>query len=59
MTCRRRLGSYPDQVQVNNPGITTFVIDNLTPATYYLVATAVNEAGMESRFSNEAVKQVL
>jgi len=52
-------GIYPDQVRVNNPGITSFVIENLPPATYYLVATAVNSSGTESRYSNEATKQVL
>jgi hypothetical protein len=52
-------GNYSDPIRVDNPGLATYVILNLTPATYYLVATAVNAAGVESRFSNEAVKQVL
>ena len=52
-------GSYPNQIRVDNPGITTFVIENLVPTTYYIVATAINDAGVESRFSNEAIKQVL
>ena len=52
-------GSYSNQVRVNNPGIATYIIENLTPATYYVVATAINDAGVESRFSNEASKQVL
>ena len=52
-------GSYSNQVRVDNPGLTTYIIENLVPATYYVVATAINEAGVESRFSNEAVKQVL
>lgn len=52
-------GSYSNQVRVDNPGIATFILENLTPATYYVVATAINDAGVESRFSNEAVKQVL
>ncbi len=52
-------GNYSDQIRVDNPGITTYVIENLVPATYYVVATAINEKGIESRFSNEAVKDVL
>ena len=52
-------GSYSNQVQVDNPGLATYVIGNLTPATYYVVATAVNAVGVESQFSNEAIKQVL
>jgi putative Ig domain-containing protein len=51
-------GIYSDQGVVDNPGITTIIIDNLPPATYYIVATAINNAGVESRFSNETSKQV-
>jgi hypothetical protein len=40
-------------------GLTTYVIENLTPATYFIVATAINSDGVESGFSNEATKQVL
>ena len=52
-------GSYSNQVRVDNPGLTTYVIENLIPATYYVVATAINTDGVESRFSGEAIKQVL
>jgi hypothetical protein len=51
-------GSYSNQVEVTNPGMTTFIIDNLVPSTYYIVATAINVNGVESRFSNEAIEQV-
>lgn len=50
--------SYTNQIRVDNPGIATYMIENLTPATYYVAATAVNAAGVESQFSNEVVKQV-
>lgn len=52
-------GSYSNQVRVNSPGITTYVLENLTPATYYIAATAINASGIESQLSNEASKQVL
>ena len=52
-------GSYSSQVRVDDPNLTIYAIENLTPATYYVVATAINDAGVESRFSNEAIKQVL
>ena len=51
-------GSYNHQVRIDNPGISTYVIDNLVPNTYYVVATAFNSAGVESAYSNEAVKAV-
>jgi len=49
-------GSYSNQVRVDSPGITIYVLENLTPATYYVVATAINSSGVESRFSNETIK---
>ena len=52
-------GSYSNQVRVDSPGISADVIENLSPATYYIVATAINSSGAESGFSNEASKQVL
>ena len=52
-------GSYSNQVWVNSPGITSYVLDNLTPATYYVVATAISTSGAESSFSNEAIRELM
>ncbi len=52
-------GSYSNQVRVDSPGITMYMLENLTPATYYVAATVISTAGMESAFSNEASMQVL
>lgn len=51
-------GIYPDRIHIDNPGITSYVVDNLTPNTYYFVATTENSMGVESAYSNEAVKVV-
>jgi hypothetical protein len=51
-------GNYTSSVTVNNPGITTYVVDNLAPGTYEFVATALNSDGMESDFSNTATRTV-
>ena len=51
-------GTYPNEVPVDNPGLTTFVVENLAPNTYYFVSTSINDADVESDFSNEAVKTV-
>ncbi len=51
-------GSYGYEIQIDNPGITTFVVDNLSPNTYYFVAAALNSAGVASIYSNEAIKTV-
>jgi len=52
------LGSYPSRVHVDNPGLTTYVVENLVPDNYFFVSTAVNSMGMESSFSNVAEKMV-
>lgn len=51
-------GSYPNRVEVRNPSISTYVVDNLLPNTYYVVATSVNAMGIESEYSNVAIKVV-
>ena len=43
---------------IDTPGISSYVIENLLPDTYYIVATAFTTSGVESGFSNEAVKTV-
>lgn len=51
-------GSYPNSVTINNPGVTSYVVENLSPDTYYFVSTAFNAAGAESAYSNVATKVV-
>jgi len=51
-------GSYENSVTLNNPGLTTYVVENLTGGTYYFAATAINSSGVESSLSNEASKAV-
>ena len=50
--------SYDMQIQIDNPGLSTYVVENLDPATYYFSATAFNSSGMESGFSEEVVRVV-
>jgi hypothetical protein len=54
----RSSGTYSNEVRIDNPGVTSFVVENLSPDTYFFAATALNSAGAESRFSGEAVKTV-
>ncbi len=51
-------GSYPNSVTVDNPGIASYMVENLVPSTYYFVTTAFNIAGIESEFSNMAQKTI-
>ncbi len=45
--------NYTTTVQIANPGITTYVIDNLSPGTYYFAITAYNSTGEDSGYSNQ------
>jgi putative Ig domain-containing protein len=51
-------GSYPNSVTVNNPGLATYVVGQLTPAKWYFAVTAYSATGTESGFSNVATKTV-
>jgi hypothetical protein len=46
-------GDYTQSVAVSNPGLATYVVDNLTPGTYYFSVAAVNSEGTESPLSSE------
>jgi hypothetical protein len=48
-----------NSVTVNNPGLTSYVVDQLTPGTWYFATTAVNSQLVESGPSNVASKAVL
>jgi hypothetical protein len=39
-------------IRVRNPGINTYVIEQLTPGTYFIGLTAINADGVESDMSN-------
>jgi hypothetical protein len=51
-------GSYPNSATINNPGITTYVVESLAPGTYYFAATAMNGAGAESGLSSAGSKTI-
>lgn len=54
-TAPDRLDSYID---VNNPGVSSYVIENLTKTTWYFAVIAVNEAGALSEPSNTVSKLI-
>jgi hypothetical protein len=45
-------------IQISNPGTTTYVVNNLSPGTYYFSVRAYNSSGAESSPSNTASKRV-
>ncbi len=46
------------RIEVKNPGVATYVIEGLPPATYYFAVTAVNAHGAESARSNAGRKEI-
>jgi hypothetical protein len=52
-------GSLTQTVTIANPGLTNYIIENLTPATWYFRATAYDSSGAESSFSNIASKTIM
>ena len=54
----RESGQYSHQLHIDNPGISSYVVENLVPDTYYFASTAINVAGVQSDFSNEISKLI-
>jgi len=52
-------GSYPNQLTIPNGGLTSAVVENLPPATYYFVISAYDSQGMESANSSPVSKTIL
>ena len=51
-------GDYTQSVSVSNAGLATYVVDNLTPGTYYFSVSAVNTSGTERPLSSEVTARV-
>jgi hypothetical protein len=45
-------------IVIDNASVTTYVVENLSPTTWYFAVTAVNSQGAESSNSNVANKQI-
>lgn len=55
----RSPNSYSNQIRIDNPSVTTYMVESLSvDTTYYFAATAFNTLGIESRFSSEATVTV-
>lgn len=54
----RANGAFTNSVTIDNPGLTSYVIENLDPGTYKFAIAAVNSAGVSSDRSNVARKTV-
>jgi len=50
--------TYTTTIQIDGTGLTTYVVENLAPDTYYFATTAFSNNGLESDHSNEATKTI-
>lgn len=51
-------GSYTDEVRLDNPGLTSYVVENLAEGTWYFVMTAFDSTGTESNATNAVSKTI-
>ncbi|RLA16364.1 MAG: hypothetical protein DRQ62_16335 [Gammaproteobacteria bacterium] len=51
-------GNYPNEIRIDNPGIATYVVDDLNENGYYFVSTSINADEVESDFSNVVFRAV-
>jgi hypothetical protein len=52
------VGNYTSSVTLNTAGLTSYVVSNLAPGTYYFAVSALNSGGLESALSNSALKTI-
>lgn len=53
------VGNYTTVINIDNPGLATYVIDNLPAGnTYYFVITAIDADGIESSYSTVGSKTI-
>ena len=51
-------GVYDYEIDVNNPGVLSYVVENLAPGEWFFAVSAYDADGLESDPSNEAVRTI-
>jgi hypothetical protein len=51
-------GNYSDTITINNPGLTSYLVENLASTTWYFVMTSFNSRGIGSSNTTEASKTI-
>ena len=55
----RMPGIYDYQIDIDNPGVVSYLVDNLSPGDWYFRVTAFDKDGAESAPSDEAHRRIL
>jgi hypothetical protein len=51
-------GNYNDTITISNPGLTSYLVEDLASSKWYFVMTSLNSSGIESSYSIEVGKTV-
>lgn len=51
-------GNYPNTITITNPGLTSYVVDNLASGNWFFVLAAYDSAGLESSNTNPVSKTI-
>lgn len=51
-------GNYPNTITITNPGLTSYVVNNLASGTWFFVLAAYDSAGLESSNTNPVSKTI-
>jgi len=51
-------GDYDKTITIDNPGLTSYMVENLATSDWYFVMTAFNISGVESSYSAEVYKGI-
>jgi hypothetical protein len=54
----RMSGIYDYQIDISNPGILTYVVENLVSGDWYFALAAYDSQGLESDRSNEVLRKI-
>jgi putative Ig domain-containing protein len=52
------MGEYNTVIEIDNPSITAYLVENLVPNTYYFVMTSLNSTGLESNYTEVGSKTI-
>ena len=51
-------GEYDRTITINNPGLSSYLVENLASSDWFFVMTAFNTSGIESAYSAEVYKEI-
>ena len=47
------------EIAISNPGVSSYVVENLVPGDWYFALVALDAEGLESEYSNEVDQNII